>query len=159
MVGSRESLYGNRASIPKIAIIFERKGTYMSRVAKIILAAVGGFVAGVLLAPKSGAETRKDLQKQVKKAAGSAEVKANQAKAAARESAKTVSHSAKDVEAEVVAFGTSAKATADKIAAEAAELGGEARRRGARVVETARTTAKTVADDTKKHLVHPETKR
>lgn len=131
----------------------------MSRLVKIILAAAGGFVAGVLLAPKSGAETRKDLHKQVKKASGVAEVKANQAKAAAREGAKTVGHSAKDVESEVVAFGTSAKATADKIAAEAAELGGEARRRGARVVETARTTAKTVADDAKKHLNQPDSKR
>lgn len=30
----------------------------MSKTAKVLLAAIGGFVAGILLAPKSGEETR-----------------------------------------------------------------------------------------------------
>lgn len=124
----------------------------MSRLVKVALAAVGGFVAGVLLAPKSGAETRKDIKHQVKKATVTAEGKADQAKAVAREGVKTAGHAAKEVEHEVTAFGTSAKATAEKIAAEAAELGGEARTRGARVARTAQDTAHTVVDDAKKHL-------
>lgn len=124
----------------------------MSRMMKVILAAVGGFAAGVLLAPKSGAETRKDIHKQVKKAQKIAETKAGQAKSAAHDGAKIAKVGAKDVETEVAAFGASAKATAQQIAAEAAELGGEARRRGAHVMETTKQTAKTVASDAKKHF-------
>lgn len=124
----------------------------MSRVMKVMLAAVGGFVAGVLLAPKSGAETRKDLHKQMNKAKKVAATKAHQAKAAASDGAKIAKVGAKEVETEVAQFGASAKATAQQIAAEASELGGEARRRGARVVETTRDTAKTVAQDAKKHF-------
>jgi gas vesicle protein len=131
----------------------------MNRTTKIILAAAGGFIAGVLLAPKSGVETRKDIERQMKKARKVAAVKADQATAAARQSAKTVSESAKEVEAEVAAFGASAKATAEKIAAEAAELGGEARTRSARVVHTAQTTAHAVTQDAKRHLNPPQTKR
>ena len=33
----------------------------MGKIDTVILAAIGGFVAGVLLAPKSGKETRQDL--------------------------------------------------------------------------------------------------
>lgn len=132
----------------------------MSRTVKIVLAAAAGFVAGILLAPKSGEKTRQELKTHVKKAAGLAETKADQAKAAAREGLKTVSSNAKDVETEVVAFGASAKATAEKIAQEAAELGGEARTRGTRVAETARKTALSVAGDAKRHLgSKPESKR
>lgn len=124
----------------------------LGRTGKIIIAAIGGFVAGVLLAPKSGADTRKDIKKQVKRVQQDAEHKLDEAKAVARDGAKTVKHSAKEVEGEVTAFGASAKATAEKIAAEAAELGGEARTRGTRVAQTAKTTAQSVADDAKKHL-------
>jgi len=34
----------------------------MSKAAKVAIAAAAGFVAGILLAPKSGKETRKDLK-------------------------------------------------------------------------------------------------
>ena len=46
----------------------------MSKTAKVLLAAIGGFVAGILLAPKSGEETRKDMQKVARNEAENAKV-------------------------------------------------------------------------------------
>ncbi|MDO4713025.1 MAG: YtxH domain-containing protein [Candidatus Saccharibacteria bacterium] len=57
---------------------------------KKVIAAVGaiaaGFAAGVLLAPKSGKETRQDLKRKVAELKKKADKTAKQAKAAAKDS-------------------------------------------------------------------------
>lgn len=45
----------------------------MNKLATLILAAAGGFVAGVLLAPKSGEETRKELKQKAESYKGKAQ--------------------------------------------------------------------------------------
>ena len=49
-------------------------GIIMSKLIKLVLAAAGGFVAGVLLAPKSGKETREDLKAKAEEAKKKAKV-------------------------------------------------------------------------------------
>lgn len=99
----------------------------MGKLTNIVLAAVAGFVAGIIWAPKSGRETRDDLKKHAKKAEEVARRKADELGKVVRESASVAGE-------EAVEFGHSAKDTAEKIAAEAAALGGEARVRTRRVI-------------------------
>jgi gas vesicle protein len=113
----------------------------MSKLFKLAVATVAGFVAGILVAPKSGKETRADLKK-----------KAGELKEVAQEGGETVKKGAGKVGNEAAAFGRSAKATAEKIAAEAAELGGEARTRARRVADDTKDTAKTVKEDAEKRF-------
>ncbi len=55
-----------------------------------ITAIAAGFVAGILMAPKSGKETREDIKKKAKEAKQSAKKHAGQAKLAAEDSAKSI---------------------------------------------------------------------
>ena len=75
----------------------------MLKLIKVAVAAAAGFAAGILVAPKSGKETRQDIKK-----------KAKQAKSAAKEGSRTVKKSADAASKEVAAFGRSARASADK---------------------------------------------
>jgi len=128
------------------------KEKIMSKLLKLIVAAAGGFVAGILLAPKSGKETREDLKLKADEAKIKAKKKADDLKVAADEGTETFRRGADVASREVVEFGRSAKATAEKIAAEAAELGGEARTRAARVASDAKKTAQTIEKDAEKRL-------
>ncbi len=58
----------------------------MKKVLAILGAAAAGFAAGVLTAPKSGKETRKDLKKKAGKLKSDAEKVADKAAAAAKNS-------------------------------------------------------------------------
>lgn len=124
----------------------------MSKVLKLALAAVGGFAAGIMLAPKSGKETRADLKAKANEAKVKAKVQKEKLKNVADDSAATFKKGADSASKEAVAFGRSAKATADRIAAEAAELGGEARTRARRVAADAKATADTLKKDAEKGL-------
>lgn len=124
----------------------------MSKLIKLVIAAAGGFVAGILLAPKSGKETREDLKAKAEEAKTKAGKKAEDLKAVADEGKTALKHSADVAGKEAVAFGRSAKATAEKIAAEAAELGGEARTRASRVAADAKKSTATLQKDAEKHL-------
>ena len=55
----------------------------MSKTTNVILAAAAGFIAGILLAPKSGKETRQQLKDKAQDAQGRANDKAEQVKGAA----------------------------------------------------------------------------
>ena len=72
---------------------------------KVIFAAIAGAVAGLLLAPKSGKETRDDLKRRAEEAKLKASEKADKAKDIATEGAEEV------------------KGTLKRAAKEAAELG------------------------------------
>ena len=58
----------------------------MKKVLAIIGAAAAGFAAGILTAPKSGKETRKDLKKKAVKLKADAEKVAGKAAAVAKDS-------------------------------------------------------------------------
>lgn len=58
----------------------------MKKVLAVIGAAVAGFAAGILTAPKSGKETRKDLKKKAGKLKSDAEKVAGKAAVAAKDS-------------------------------------------------------------------------
>lgn len=124
----------------------------MSKLMKLVVASVAGFAAGVLLAPKSGKETRAELAKQAKKAKKQAAKKAELLKDVADDSKDTIIHSADAAGKEAVEFGRSAKATAERIAAEAAELGGEARTRARRVAHEAKAAADAIQKEAKDSL-------
>ena len=62
-----------------------------------IIAAVTGFAAGILLAPKSGKETRADIKKKADKMKVEADKKAKQAKAAAKDSLASMKSGAQKV--------------------------------------------------------------
>jgi len=61
----------------------------------VIGAAIAGFTAGILSAPKSGKETREDLKKKADEIKQTADKRANQAKRVAKDSAKSVKTGAK----------------------------------------------------------------
>jgi gas vesicle protein len=124
----------------------------MSKVFKLALAAVGGFAAGILLAPKSGKETRADLKAKADEAKAKANTQKQKLKNVGAEGSVTFKKGADSASKEAVAFGRSAKATAERIAAEAVELGGEARTRARRVAADAKTTAETIKKDAEKGL-------
>ena len=58
----------------------------MKKVLAVIGAAAAGFAAGILTAPKSGKETRKDLKKKAGKLKSDVEKVASKAAAAAKDS-------------------------------------------------------------------------
>ena len=103
----------------------------MSKVIKIVAAAAAGFVAGVLLAPKSGKETRADIKQKAEEAkdyaAGKTEVAKQKAAAGLR----------------------AAKAGANDIGEEATDFLGRTGKRAGVVARDVRKTAENVADDAK----------
>lgn len=106
----------------------------MGKTLSIVLAAAGGFIAGVLLAPKSGKDTRKDIAekkdeyvekakagyKEARKGAG--EIKdeivtgAGEVKYIARDVAERVGEAAKHVKDEVAHTAESVKKSAEATA-------------------------------------------
>ena len=61
----------------------------MSKLFKLAVAAVGGFVAGILLAPKSGKETRADIKAKADELKAKSESKVDEFKKAADEALHT----------------------------------------------------------------------
>lgn len=97
----------------------------MGKVTTGILAAVTGFVAGVLLAPKSGKETRADIKR-----------KAGEVKEVAAEKAVVIKE-------KTVAGFQAARSGAEKVGKEAAGLAG-------RTSKDIKSTSSNVAKDVKK---------
>lgn len=124
----------------------------MKALLKIITVAAAGFAAGVLLAPKSGEETRKDIKDKALEAKKFANEKADLAKEIGVEGLATVKTSAKHAGDEANEFAKSTKASAKVVAKEASKLGAEAKTRAKRVAADAQRTAKQVKKDAKSHL-------
>jgi len=74
----------------------------MAKTLEVLLAAAGGFIAGVLLAPKSGKETRQDLYE-----------KKNEYKAKANESIDTIKKGASSIKNELKSSGDHIKNIAE----------------------------------------------
>ena len=122
----------------------------MSRLLKVLFATAAGFVAGVLVAPKSGKETRADLKRKADEAKGEVAVRAEQAKAAAEAAAGSVKHSAKKAGVEAEGFAKSAKQSATVMRDEAERLSEEAKVRAARVGTEAKKTLGDLRKDDEK---------
>lgn len=73
----------------------------MNKIATFVLAAAGGFLAGVLLAPKSGKETRQDIKNKTDEYRGKAHEGYEEAKKGARLVKDEVVEGAQVVKAEV----------------------------------------------------------
>lgn len=106
----------------------------MSKVVNVIVAAAAGFVAGILLAPKSGKETREDIKKKALEAkdytvekAGVVKEKAaagyEVAKAGATEAGKEVSSFFDRSGKRAGVIARDAKKTAGAVADDAVETG------------------------------------
>lgn len=109
----------------------------MNKLANVLIAAAGGFIAGVLLAPKSGKETRQDIKDRTTQYKGKAEDGLVEAKKGARllkdelsEGAESVKNIAKDAS-------TDASRTAERVKQEVS-------RRAATIKDEVETTAKNV---------------
>lgn len=124
----------------------------MTKLIKIALATAAGFVAGILVAPKSGKETRQDIKDKAAEAKHVAAEKAEQVKSAIHDGAESLKEGSKHMGAEGTAFKASTRASADRLAAEAKILSGEAKKRALNVAEDARQTASKVQKDVKNNL-------
>lgn len=69
----------------------------MKKLLTVIGAAVAGVAAGILMAPKSGKETREDIKKKAQEFGAEAEKRTEQAKNAAKDSAESIKSGAKKV--------------------------------------------------------------
>lgn len=109
----------------------------MGKIVPVILAAISGVVAGVLLAPKSGKETRQDLQN--KKA---------EYKVKAEDSLKTIKKGASSIKDELKAGGNNLKNIAEEVGDDvkvgARRISSEVRGRAESVKENVDATAESV---------------
>lgn len=112
---------------------------------KLLAAAAVGFAAGLLLAPKSGEETRKDIKRKTLEAKDYAGDKAVQVRGAALEGYETVRRGAKEISDEVAGFVGLAEESSD-------ELAHDAKTRGRRVAAKAEATSRKVQSDAKRRL-------
>ena len=103
----------------------------MSKFVKVVAAAAAGFVAGILLAPKSGKETRADIKAK----ADEVKTKATEAVGVAKEKA-TAGYEA-------------AKVGATEVGKEVTGFFGRTSKQAGTVAKDAKKTASTVADDAK----------
>lgn len=107
----------------------------MSKAVNTILAAAAGFAAGVLLAPKSGKETREEIRNKAREAKGQIDEKADEAVGVLKEGAAQAEAEARDM-------AKSVRKSASAVAAEANYLGHEAKERVNRVTEKTKQSAK-----------------
>ena len=96
----------------------------MGKIDTVILAAIGGFVAGVLLAPKSGKETREDLMN-----------KKNEYQEKANDSIATIKRGAASIKDDLVSSGEEVKDIAK-------DVSGRVRREAEDTAETVKRNAR-----------------
>lgn len=122
----------------------------MKKLLGMIAAAGAGYAAGVLLAPKSGKETREDLKKKADEAREVAAQKSEKAKEVYQESAAKVKLGATEISTDVEALSKKARTSAAHISKEAKELGVEAKRHLGRAAGTATKTTRSVGQSVNK---------
>lgn len=119
----------------------------MSRTAiKVLAAAAVGFAAGLLLAPKSGEETRKDIKRKSLEAKDYATEQAGRVKGAVGSGYQTVREGAMEIGDEVAGFMGLAEEASDELAQDAKARG---KRVAAKAESTRRKTEKTVRSSLK----------
>lgn len=88
----------------------------MGKIDTVILAAVGGFIAGVLVAPKSGKETRQDLTDKATELKDKAARGMDEIKSGASSVGQEIKEGAQSVKEEVTRRGDAVKEEADETA-------------------------------------------
>ncbi len=86
----------------------------MKKLLTVVGAVAAGFAAGILTAPKSGKETRKDLKKKAVNFKAEAEKRTNQAKAAAKDSVDSLKTGSQKVGDAVVETAKDVKGNVEK---------------------------------------------
>lgn len=114
----------------------------MAKGMNVLVAAAAGFVAGILLAPKSGEETRRELMDKANDAKRVAGEKAEHVKGVVKDSVDNLKSSAKTAGDQMSELASSAKDSASRMAGEAKDLSEEAKVRTDHVVGTARSNAR-----------------
>ena len=124
----------------------------MSKALKVIAATAIGFAAGILLAPKSGKETRQDIKNKAADAKHYAGEKADQVKGAAHDGIESLKHGAGKMGDEAKTLAGHARTSAGKVGKEASKLADDAKTSAGRLADEARRTAGNVAGDVKKNV-------
>ncbi len=124
----------------------------MSKTTNVIVATIAGFVAGILLAPKSGKQTRQDLKNKAHHAKQYADDKAVQVKGAIHDGVDSLKQGVDKAGLEAKGMASSARTSAATVGKEAAKLGDEAKLRASRVADEAKRTAERVQADIKHNV-------
>lgn len=114
----------------------------MNKTVGVLFAAVTGFVAGILLAPKSGKETRQELMEKSKQYKGKAEEGLDEAKRGARLVKDEIAEGAKSVKDIAQDAGAGASRAADRFKSEVSQ-------RAAIIKDEVGSTAKNVRERVK----------
>lgn len=122
----------------------------MRKVLGFVAAAAAGYVVGVLMAPKSGEETRRDLRVKKAELELKAAAKGEQVKEVIGESAQTVKQGVGALSAEASRYGKRAGVSTSRIAKEATQLGTQTKRSLGRAADTATKTGKGVGESVNK---------
>lgn len=112
----------------------------MKKLLKIVAVTAAGFAAGILLAPKSGKQTRADIKHKAGELKDQAEAELKTAKRVAKKSAATIKAGAKEALEEVEELGDDVKKSAKSVVAKAKSTGKS-------VAKTATKTANAVKAD------------
>lgn len=111
----------------------------MSKALNVLVAAVGGFVAGVLLAPKSGKETRQDLMNKKDEYMDKAKAGLNE-----------VREGASNIKDELASGADAVKETAKNAAGQVGDAAKRVRSQVADTAESVKKSANETAKDTKR---------
>lgn len=116
----------------------------MRKLLSILTAAGAGYAAGVLMAPKSGKETRKDLSIKANHMKQIAVKKAEEVKVVYDESAEKVKRGVDEVAEEATLLAQKARKSAGNVGKEAGKLGVEAKRHLGKAAKSTSATARGV---------------
>lgn len=105
----------------------------MGKGANVVAVAAAGFIAGMLLAPKSGKETRQDLMNKANDAKRTAGEKTEHMKAHMKDSMDAMQKNAKKIGTEVSDFADSSKRRANRVMHEEKDMMEEVKIRADRV--------------------------
>jgi gas vesicle protein len=111
----------------------------MGKGANVVAVAAAGFIAGMLLAPKSGKETRQDLKNKAHDAKKMASEKAEHMKHTMKDGMHTFYKGTDDAKSELSELTESAKNHASRVAEEAKDFGREVKQRTGRVADKSKS--------------------
>lgn len=124
----------------------------MSKLGKVVVAAAVGVAAGMLLAPKSGKDTRTDIKNKLQDAKTKARVKRDHLKQVADRASTSANETVGRAKKEADQMLESAKRSGKVVAGEAMKLKGEAEVRASRTLTDAKRTATRVQKDAEETL-------
>ncbi len=122
----------------------------MKNLLKALGVAAAGFAAGVLLAPKSGKDTRTDIKNKTDEAKKYAADKTEEVKASVKRGVEAAKKGAKHVSEDAADLADKAKVRAERVAKEAKALGNEAKAAATKASREVKKTAKDVKSEVEK---------